>query len=223
MNNLNKKLLVIFMSMTFIMSGIATVSGVSVTKEATQEENSSEEPDINIQTVTLYRCGPDGSTTPVEVEIELKDGEDINDAIFEKCGELFQEDEEFQSLANNDNTSRYFLTKIRSRGRGLHLKFTPRIQVVKKFKIFPLLPPYLRTAIFIPTIFCQYKGDAKAFTITDPLIGDENATRVDGPQKVWAVGFIGFKFWFGHISFLGTIIRTGFWGAALYAKVTRLE
>jgi hypothetical protein len=224
LNKLKKKILVIFMSLTFIMSGITVVSGVSVNKEGVQEELPPES-DITTKTVTLYRCGLDGSTTPVQVEIELEEGQDLDDAMFEKCGELFQEDEEFQSLADddNDNVSRHFLTKVRSRGRGLHIKLKPRIQLVKKFKIFPLLPPYLRTAIFIPTIICQYKNDAKAFTITDPLLGNKTATRVDGPQKVFAVGFIGFKCWLGHISFLGAFIRTGFWGVALYTKVTRLE
>ena len=217
LRKLEKKLIISFISIVILISGLTTASAVTIEKENPNIKG--DEPTLQTETVTLYRFGLDGSLTPVEVEVKLKEGQDLNEAIEEKCLELLENDPEFQETLD-DNTTRGTLSKVRSRGRGLHLKLRPAIQWPVKYKLFPMLPPYIFRRLHIPIVFCKYTRDNKAFTTITPLIGG-NATTIDGPHSVLCMGFYGFKWWAGHVSLLGFGLRTGFVGFSILTKVNK--
>jgi len=211
-----KKIIVTLVSIIILISGFSTISATSIKKDSSysnQEETSS-----LTKTVTVYRYGADGSITPVEVEIELKEGQDFNEAIEEKCLQILTNDPEFKGLLN-DNISRSSISLIKSRGRGLHLRFCLSITWLKKFDLFPLLPPYIFRRVNIPIIYCKYRFDQKAITKITPLLDLSNTTIITGPHIVRSIGFYGFKWWLGHISLLGFGIRTGFVGFSLSTKI----
>lgn len=219
---MQKKLIVILVALGFLASGVGTASAVNVQNNNFDEiEEVSSEKDVSTVTVTLFKHGIDGSRTPIEVDIELEEGQDISDAIEEKCYEILENDPEIQSLLN-DNITQKLIMKIRSRGRGLHLRFNTRIQLLKLFKVFPLLPPYFRTAIIVPIVICQYTRDQRAFTTLTQIRGN-NSTTVVGPQRVTSIGFYGISWWIGKVSFAGFIIRTGFLGFSLYTRIKKLS
>ena len=143
------------------------------------------------------------------------------EAIADKCAELTENDPEIQSLLKKNRSNLSFLTKIWSVGRGIHLKTTVRLQLIQKLKIFPFLPPYFRTAIFLPINFCKYTKDPKAKTVMKPLTFGSNQT-FEGPHSVFTLGFIGYTGWIGHVSYLGFIFRTGFAGVAALAHAKEL-
>jgi len=217
MRKLEKKLIVSFISVVILISGLTTVSAVTIEKENPNIKD--DEPSLQTETVTLYRFGLDGSLTPVEVEVELKEGQDLNDAIEEKCVELLENDPEFQESLD-DNTTMGALSIVKSRGRGLHLKLRPSIQWPIKYKLFPMLPPYVFRRVHIPIVYCKYTRDDRALTTITPLSG-EIATTVEGPHSVLCIGFYGFKWWAGHVSLLGFGLRTGFVGISIITKVNK--
>jgi len=229
MNKLVKKSIALFIFLLFIISAVTISSAATIKKEATinSEENLSTQKINPVKEITLYRYGPDWTITPKKVMIKLVKEQDLGEAIANKCDELMENDIEIQNLIKKerDNETR-ILSKIWSVGRGFHFKTKIRLQMVKRIKLFPFLPPYFRTAIFIPTNFCKYSKDPKAKTVITPLsIGSikfgENLT-IDGPHSVLTLGFIGYSGWIGHISYLGFIMRTGFVGFTLYASCKKL-
>ena len=111
--------------------------------------------------------------------------------------------------------------KIRSRGRGLHFRFNSRIQFFKLYKLFPVLPPYFRTFIIFPLVFCQYSNDNRAVT-TISQIGGNNSTTVTGPHRVISVGFYGVSWWIGKVSLIGFVVRNGFVGISLLTRIKNL-
>jgi len=220
MLKLEKKIIVTLVSIIILISGFSTISATSIKKDSsysTQEETSSP----TTKTVTVYRYGADGSITPVDVKIELKEGQDINEAIEEKCLQILTNDPEFKDLLNNSVT-RSSMSFIKSRGRGLHLRFCLTITWLKKFDLFPLLPPYIFRRVNIPIIYCRYSLDQRAYTKITPLLDMTNTTTITGPHIVRSIGFYGFKWWLGHISLLGFGIRTGFVGFSLSTKIREL-
>lgn len=217
-----KKLIVILVALGFITSGIAVASAENVQNYNFYEtEEVSSEKDIKTVTVTLFKHEIDGSRTQIKVEIELEEGIDIEDAIEEKCYEILENDPNIQILLD-DNVTQVLIMKIRSRGRGLHLRFNTRIQLFKLYKIFPILPPYFRTFIILPIIFCQYKNDKQAFTKLTQIRGN-NSTTVVGPHRVISIGFYGISWWIGKVSFMGFIVRNGFIGISLYTRIKKIE
>ena len=114
-----------------------------------------------------------------------------------------------------------FLSKIRSRGRGIHFKIAPQILWPVKFKLFPLLPPYIFRRVKIPIIYCRYPRDQYARTEITPLIGG-NTNTTEGYHSVLSVGFYGFKWWIGSVSFLGFLFRTGFVGFSILTRTREL-
>lgn len=216
---LEKKLIVTLVSLIILLSGLSTASAISIKKDSSY--TSEAETSTSTKMVTLYRFGTDGSITPVEVEVEVEEGQDINEAIEEKCLTILENDTEFQGLLN-DSVSRNITSIVRSRGRGFHLKFVFTIQWLKSFDFFPLLPPYIFRRIRIPIVYCKYKNDPKAKTTITPLLNRTNKLVVEGPHSVRSIGFFGFKWWFGHISWLGFGIRTGFVGFSISTKTVKL-
>ena len=116
-----------------------------------------------------------------------------------------------------NNTKYKYIAKIKSRGRGIHLKVAPQILWPLKFKLFPLLPPYVFRRVRVPIIYCRYPRDQKAYTEITPLLSG-NTSTISGYHSVLSIGFFGFKWWIGGISFLGFVIRTGFSGFSLITR-----
>ncbi len=216
-----KKLIVILVVLSFISSGIAVASGEQVTKYNIREtEEVISEKDENTITVTLFKHEFDGSITPIEVEIELEEGTDIEEVIEEKCLEFLDNDPIMNSLAEENITQELFM-KIRSRGRGLHIRFNSRVQFFKLYKLFPFLPPYFRTFYIVPLIICNYKNDKRANTTLSQIKGN-NSTTVLGPHRVISIGFYGISWWIGKVSLVGFIVRNGFVGVSLLTRIKKL-
>ena len=214
MQKFNKKLIGILISFIILFSGITTASAINMKNEViSQDEKNTEQ---EVKTVTIFRYGLDGSVEPFEVEIEVDEQTDIFGLMEEKCNELLENDPEFNKLADNQSRFKY-INKIRSRGRGIHLKIAPQILWPVKIKLFPLLPPYIFRRVKIPIIYCRYSRDSQAYTQLTPLIGG-NTSTIEGPHSVFSIGFFGFKWWVGTISFLGFIMRTGFSGFSLMTR-----
>jgi len=205
MNKIQKKFIVILLSLLFIFTAVTFSSAEKIqANELTKE-------------ITVYRCGPDGSITPKKIQINIKEGQDIGEVIANECDKLFDNDVEMQGVLNGNNSTSFILKRVTSYGRGLHLRFTPRIQLDKKIKIFPMLPPYLKTAVFLPIRYCKYTLDPKAYTRISGLNSWKNITQeYRGPHQILAIGFIGYTGWIGHISALGFVFRTGFAGVSLF-------
>jgi len=219
---LPKKLIVILIVLVFISSGIAVVSGEQVSKynRLYETEDIIPEKDENTITVTIMKHEFDGSSTPIEVEIDLGDGKDIEELIEEKCLEYLDEDPIISRLAEENITQELFM-KIRSRGRGLHIRFNSRVQFFKLYKLFPFLPPYFKTFVIVPLIICNYKNDQKAYTNLSQIRGN-NSTEVVGPHRVITIGFYGISWWIGKVSLVGFVVRNGFVGISLFTRIKKL-
>jgi hypothetical protein len=213
MNKWQKRMMAILTIFTLLSISVVTAQSAVIKNVVNENEDITSEK--TTKTVTVYRFGTDGSVQPVNIEIDVEDGQDINDVIAEKCEQMMENDLEFQSLALNNTTSFSALSIVKSKGRGLHLKLSPRIQYIKNYKLFPMLPPYFRTAIFIPIVFCKYSRDLKASTTIKPLLNPNNTRVLKGIHSVLCVGFYGFKWWIGRVSLLGFALRTGFVGLSM--------
>lgn len=219
---MQKKLIVILITLGLLTSGISIVSAEKVHKyNFSKSEEVSPEKDSKTLTVTLYKHEIDGSKTPIKVEIELEEGKDIGDTIEEKCYEILENDPKIQNLLENNDTQELIM-KIKSRGKGLHFRFNTRIQLFKLYKIFPLLPPYFRTFIILPIIICQYKNDKKAYTTLTAIRGN-NSTTVVGPHRVISIGFYGISWWIGKFSLWGFVFRNGFVGISILTRIKKLD
>lgn len=203
-----------------LISGLPIASSISISKSnPNNDENLST---IKIETVTLFRYGPEGSITPIEIEIEVEEGTDIYDAVEEKCLELIQNDEDFKDVLANPNISRNITSLVSSRGKGFQFNFVFTIKWMKMFDFFQLLPPFQYRRLPIPVVYAKYKEDTLAETKITPILDITNTSIIKGPHIVSVIGFIGFKWWRGHISWRGFIIRTGFVGFSVYTKTKRL-
>ncbi len=218
MQRFNNKISGILISFLIILSGISTVSAIDIKNvHISSKENNS---DITVETVTIYRYGFDGSIKPFEIDVEIDDQTDIFQLIEKKCEELLEKDPEFNNLVDNDSQYK-FISRIKSRGRGVHFKITPQILWPVNFKLFPLLPPYIFRRIKIPIIYCRYPRDPNAYTEITPLISGSPSITEDY-HSVLSIGFYGFKWWLGCVSFLGFIFRTGFVGFSLFTRTRKI-
>jgi hypothetical protein len=217
MNKLLKKAIVILLCLSFILTTVSFSSAEKLSYKAIYNLKKPIQNNEITKEITVYRHGPDGSITPQKVIIKIEEGQDIGEVIAEECEKLFTNDIEMQSFLKGNNSSSYFVKRVTSYGRGLHLKIKPRIQLDKRVDLFPLLPPYSKTAYFVPIRYCRYNNDPGAYTRISGLNSRKNITQeYHGPHQIFSVGFIGFTGWIGHISFLGFVMRTGFAGISLY-------
>lgn len=217
MHKIDKKLVAIILSMLISSSILSTVSAIPFYNDNLKDNSVNTTKKI----VTLSKYGLDGSVTLMKVEIKINPGEDITDKIEEKCIELLKNDPELQKLLEN-NITKNTLSLIRSRGRGLHVKFNPSLPWPINNKISQLLSSDKYRKIHIPIIYCRYPNDAKAYTITHSLFNNSNSNTTTGAHSVLCIGFYGFKWWLGHVSWRGFLLRTGFIGFSIYTKINSL-
>ena len=218
MQKFNNKISGIFITFLIILSGISNVSAIDIKNEYTSSKDNNS--DIKFETVTIYRYGFDGSVKPFKVEIKVDDQTDIFQLIEKRCEELLENDPEFNNLLEN-NSQYKFISKIKSRGRGIHIRITPQILWPINLKLFPLLPPYIFRRVKIPIIYCRYPRDPYAYTEVTPLISG-SPTITEDYHSVLSIGFYGFKWWIGFVSFLGFIFRTGFVGFSLFTRTRKI-
>jgi hypothetical protein len=196
LNKTVKKLVTIFLIFVFLITGLTTSSAYTIEKNVGKIKciKALDAAPLT-KTITVYRYGVNGEITPVEIELELEKGIDINEAISKKCEELLENDIEFQSYKKL-RLNIGILSFVNTRGRGLHLK------------------PFLRFHF----ILCRYSNDRWATTTIRPLIGG-NATTIRGPHRVMSFGFFGFKWWLDRISTLGFFLRTGYTGFSILTTI----
>lgn len=196
MNKTVKKLLAIFLIFVFLITGLTTSSADTIEKNVGKIKCIKPLDTAPLtKTITVYRCGIKGEITPVEIEVKLENGKDINEAISEKCEELLENDIEFQTYKKL-RLSIGILSFVNTRGRGLHIKPLQRFHF----------------------ILCRYPRDQWASTTIKSLFGG-NATTIRGPHRVMSFGFFGFKWWLDRISTLGFFLRTGYTGFSILTTI----
>jgi len=224
MQKLVKKISTFVLITVFCTASMAAASVFSLPEaKIITLENSSIKAVKTNKTMMLYRFGPDGYFKPIHVDVSLKEGLTLEEALVEKCNELMENDVELQKFLGdliNDNNE--LLSKVTSYGKGFHFKMKIRITLKKRIKQFPLLPPY-RTRIKIPLIYCRYPKDIQANTSIRPLLEESATTYVEGNHNVFIVGFFGFAGWLGLKSFSPfDIIPRAFAGYALFVSCKKL-
>jgi hypothetical protein len=165
------------------------------------------------KTMTIYRVAPDGSTTPVEVDVG-EETEDIGKYLESKCSELFEEDVEMQSFiqklqkkeTNDSNLSYNFgLIRVKSHGRGFHIKTKLDLNFNSKF-IF--LRIFLATFLISPrkSLVVAFYNDEKANTTFYPIVrskfNPDSVKHLEGNHTIIVGKFYGYTTWTGRFSCL---------------------
>lgn len=231
MRELVKKLSVIFVTLVFLVSGLTVASVASV------QEGSLDESEFT-RTVTLYRYGPDKSIRPVRVNIVLAKGQDLGEAIVEKCSELVINDVEMQNFISSYNaainiTNISLWSHVKSWGTGEHwqslLRFRIPLFILLRFSMFQDVPIWYK--IFginvIPFVHCNYMNDDDATTTIEtlpiPVRPNQTTTVIEGRHNVTATFFFGYTYWQRAQAkwFDDAGLATGFEGYAFLTWITR--
>jgi hypothetical protein len=201
MNIILKKSTVIVSILLFLISAMSSAYSVSITKN---EEISND----NLKnTMIIYRVAPDGSTTPIEINIE-DDIDDISKYLDYKCYELFEEDIEMQSLIKNlqkkysedkNLPENLGLFRVHSKGRGLHIK--TKLGLIFFSSRFMILRVILATFLISPKkglVMGIYNNDETANTTI--ISANSSTTNLNGNHVIIAGGFFGYTTWTGRHS-----------------------
>jgi hypothetical protein len=203
MPNLNKKIVTTGIIFLFCLSGLTfTTSG-----EQTVLPISTERTDV------IYRCGPDGSITPVQILI--KPGETREDALFNACVERATQDTGLLKYFTDLGIEQSKVSFIKSKGRGILIDMKIYLPMKRVLKKYPNLPPFYRL-IKIHDITARYNRDLRATTYIQPFSG--NTSTILGPNQVKATMFIGYTTWIGTYAKRGLLLRCGFAGYALLTE-----
>jgi hypothetical protein len=183
---------------------MTTSSAITINSEKVTVEENTQDESLQTQTITLIRFGPDGSETPIEIDIELDDEKDPTETIIEKCNELLENDIEMQSFFNSEendsNDSGLTLncfSKVTSRGRGFHFKTKLRLRFILIKKLLSLCLPKINVHLFRKWIICNYRNDTKAKTEITPRLSNVTKT-VNGSHLLIMRHFVGFALWPGR-------------------------
>jgi hypothetical protein len=197
-----KKFTAISILILVLLSGLAGASNVFNFKSLNYDSAST-------KTITLYRYGPDGTVNSMQINIDPKDGKNLEDVIAEKCREMMGNDAVIQSYlsGNNSNTTINAFSRVTSHGKGTHLKspFSIRIPFLflLKYGLLQKLP--LRYRIlgprWIPLVIGNYSQDESAETdiktVPTPIRPDATQITVEGKHIVLIYGFVGYTGWRG--------------------------
>ena len=201
MHKFEKKLIAILISLAFLTSGVVTASAISIEKPKIKElkENISES-SLLLNKVLIYRHGLDGTITPVKIDLELEDEQDIGEAIIEKLDELLDNDQEIQDLMQLLNFTIDFGVRIKSRGKGVHFQTLFFEKILIKFILFRLGLPRIAPICAKTLLFCKYLKDEEAKTTIKFLYGFGETTEMKGKHTVIVRNFIGYTTWFRSFS-----------------------
>jgi len=223
MHETTKKLMVVSVLLFVLISGLTGAYSASIPKSSTDGS-------IHTETVTLYRYGPDGTITPININIAFQEGQNPDEAIAQKCSELVSTDIGIQTYlsGNNNMTNVSMFARVTSFGAGSHLKsfFSIRIPFLSLLKYGLLQNLPLRYKIFgprwIPIIVCNYSKDEGAKTsietVPTPIRPNKTEITIEGKHAIWVSYFVGYVGWRGtSADFYDTRgLRTGFDGYASF-------
>jgi len=218
------------------LSILVSAVGVNAFALKTINKTSTSEMTITHKTVTFYKHLPDGSVEPVEVDLEIKDDEDLGQLLEEKCQEIFNSDLELKDFfkeKGNETKINITLTGdwgwlfVKSRGRGFHFKAKPLVNMFVQFSLFKLNLPFILSNIKRPLVFCRYPKDGKAETTITPiirsLIGLNCTKTITGHHSVLVRKFVGITTWAGRVSFTPLdIFPKAFYGIARWVICNKL-
>ncbi len=201
----SKKLAVIFICLAFLLSSI-TVSAENLKFFKSIGETNLKDNSCLKKTCTIYRFGQDGTISPIQVDVDINENQDIGELIANKCEELFEKDLEMQKLIEIEleNLTFGLLCKVKSHGRGFHYKSTLLEKFMSRIVLFRLGLPRITTILHTPLILCRYVKDTTAKTTITKLIGNNDTLNktmiIEGNQTVIAQNFIGYTTWIGRFS-----------------------
>lgn len=205
-----KKIITMIITFTFLLSAVSISQANAVNKTILKDEK------IETEKVTLYRYGPDGSVTPIEVEVDTENIDDIEEFLADKCEELFQKDTEIQNFVkskiNNfmENRTQFNLSfdfgylHVKSKGKGFHYNTVLLGKIMLRYILFRLGLPRPQSIFAKQIIFCRYPRDNSSQTTITPIIRSvfrPNATtQINGNHSLMLISFVGFTSWLGRFS-----------------------
>lgn len=224
MNKIIKKSTVIFLCLSFLMLAVTYSFGANINKIISDVNEVIKETEISRETVVIYRCGPDGSIIPIGVNLELKEGQNIGDALISKCDQLLKNDKEINDLLDQPNNTFGFIVRIQSMGKGFHYKTRVIEKMYLRYLLWKFTLPRISTLLARPLIYCRYAKDLTAKTIIKPLLGkNQSEITLQGAHSVLVNNFIGYTTWLGRFAYAPfTIIPRAFSGYARFAIINKL-
>ncbi len=225
-----KKILVLSTCLIFLLTITQNVISVELKNEIKDEKTI--EKQSNSETIILYRYGLNGEIEPVKVSIKIGENEEISELIQEKCRELFENDEEFQSYIKEclndenktDNNTDYSLGLgkfyVASRGKGFHFQSKILEKIILRLLLRKILLPPNLIRLRTKSIACFYRSNLSA-TFINPVIdiygNNTNNTVVKGPHTLVMSGFKGYTGWFKRVKFTPLIGRSLFGVCKIYS------
>jgi len=255
-----KKIWVVLIALLFLSTGLSSsVTAFSLQRESYSEKdtNSVSETTIDVDdtnnvetnTITLYRYGPDGSVSPVQIVLTPEETRDraLEDVLTDKCVELLEQDREIQTYVNTTRASVnmiqlntypskkipvYWCKFLKSEGKGIHIKISPpRIKWLIWISLQMLKIPFIQIwhAMLIrmisrkagSMIYCRYAHDTNANT-TIGLFSKISHRGYNGTHSVLCLGFVGYTTWLLPRSIAGQLIKRSFAGFSLLTYVKTL-
>jgi hypothetical protein len=242
MNDFKKKSIALIICFTFITLAVVTSSAQEV-QHNSNIEDPSEQITSTSNKVTLYRHGLDGSITPIEIDISIEDGQDIEEVLDDKCREILEADEEIQEQAQALSDLTFgAIVYIESRGKGFHYQAKLIEKLFLRFWLWKLVLP--RVALFMarPIVFCRYDKDPEARTyfktisptkwisyyipdnIEQFLWRQNRSVEIIGNHSVAVNSFIGITSWMGRFSFSPLNLRAHrFFGYGRFVVTNKLK
>ena len=169
--------------------------GLAIFPSINAESNKMYTPQLDISNevkkeITLYKIDTDGRITPVDVDIALEKGQDLETIIAEKCKELCENDGEIQqSIAIKEGYPKWI--EIESNGKGFHWALR-RIRLANRTVIWRTMIKY---RYFFKEDYTNIRFNESGEWI--PLL--------KGPQIIRLIGFT------GYVNFKPRI----FWGSTI--------
>lgn len=210
MNKRIKKIIVVVITFSFLLTAVSLSQAISVNKTVSIEEK------VESETFTFYRYGPDGAVTPIDVEVDVKNIDDIEEFLTDKCEELFEKDNEIQNFleskinsfrekrTQNNLTFDFGYLRVKSKGIGLHYNTALLGQLMLRYILFRIGLPRPSSIFAKPIVFCRYAGDNNSKTTITPIIrtrlGIDAAKQINGSHSLLLINFVGFTSWIGRFS-----------------------
>jgi len=205
-----KKMITIAITFTFLLTAVNLSQANAVNKTILKDEK------IETEKFTFYRYGPDGSVTPIEIEVDTKNIDNIGEFLADKCEELFQKDTEIQNFVkskiNNfmENRTQFNLSfdfgylHVKSKGKGFHYNTVLLGKIMLRYFLFRLGLPRPQSILAKQLIFCRYPTDNTSQTTITPIIRSifrPNATtQIYGNHSLLLISFVGFTSWLCRFS-----------------------
>ncbi len=242
MNDFKKKSIALIICFTFITLAVVTSSAQEV-QHHSNIEDTSEQITSTSNVVTLYRHGLDGSITPIEIDISIEDGQDIEEVLDEKCREILEADEEIQEQAQALSDLTFgAIVYVESRGKGFHYQAKLIEKLFLRFWLWKLVLPRIALFMARPLVFCRYDKDPEARTYfktisptkwisyyipdnIEQFLWRQNRTvEIKGNHSVAVNSFIGITSWIGRFSFSPLNLRAHrFFGYGRFVVTNKLK